>query len=66
MQAAIFDLLTSQCDRHAENVFVDNKLRLTLIDNDQMMGESWRKCGVDSIFLPTTQVLAGARDDSID
>ena len=63
LQAAIFDLLTSQCDRHAENVFLlaaphgaaDASPRMTLIDNDQMLGEAWRPCGVDSIFLPTTQ-----------
>eukprot|EP00887_Chlorella_sp_A99_P007491 scaffold2.g7491.t1 len=80
--AAVFDLLTAQCDRHAENVFVDGSGRLTLIGarggapcrpplpasgrrcraplpftchNDQMLGESWRTCGFDSIFLPLTQ-----------
>lgn len=46
----MFDLLTAQCDRHAENVFVDEGGRLTLIDNDQMLGDSWRTCGVDSIL----------------
>ncbi|KAI8464996.1 MAG: hypothetical protein J3K34DRAFT_380094 [Monoraphidium minutum] len=55
IQAAVFDLLTSQCDRHAQNVYVSRAGRLSLIDNDQAYGSSWRPCGVDSIFLPGTQ-----------
>ncbi len=54
LSAAIFDLLTCQCDRHADNVFVSDG-GITLIDNDQMLGTSWRRCAADSIFLPTTQ-----------
>eukprot|EP00892_Ulva_mutabilis_P003338 jgi/Ulvmu1/1376/UM011_0104.1 len=53
--AAIWDLLTMQCDRHAQNVYVDEGGRVTLIDADQALGDGWRVCGVDSIFLPTTQ-----------
>lgn len=36
--AAIWDLFTSQCDRHAENVFVDQNGNLQIIDNDKAMG----------------------------
>ena len=36
--AAIWDLFTSQCDRHAENVFVDQNGSLQIIDNDKAMG----------------------------
>jgi hypothetical protein len=53
--AAIWDLLTMQCDRHGQNVFVDEQGGLTLIDLDQAFGDGWRVCGVDSLFLPTTQ-----------
>lgn len=38
--AAIFDLLTSQCDRHGQNVYVSESGRLALIDNDQAYGSS--------------------------
>ncbi|KIY99485.1 hypothetical protein MNEG_8476 [Monoraphidium neglectum] len=55
INASVFDLLTSQCDRHAENVYVSAAGQLSLIDNDQAYGSSWRPCGVDSIFLPGTQ-----------
>jgi hypothetical protein len=53
--AAIWDLLTMQCDRHGQNVFIDEHGSLTLIDLDQAFGDAWRVCGVDSLFLPTTQ-----------
>ena len=53
--AAIWDLLTMQCDRHGQNVHVDASGHLTLIDLDQAFGDAWRVCGADSIFLPTTQ-----------
>ena len=59
--AAVFDLLTSQCDRHGENVFVSAAGRLALIDSDQAYGSSWRACGADSIFLPGTQKHEVAR-----
>lgn len=55
VRAALLDLLTSQCDRHAQNVFIDDKGQLTLIDNQQGMKFNWHKCGSDSIFLPGTQ-----------
>ncbi|KDD72679.1 hypothetical protein H632_c3035p0, partial [Helicosporidium sp. ATCC 50920] len=42
VQAAVMDFLTSQCDRHPNNIFLDESGRITLIDNDQMLGESWR------------------------
>ena len=44
-----------QCDRHGQNAFVNEQGRLTLIDLDQALGEGWRVCGQDSLFLPTTQ-----------
>jgi hypothetical protein len=44
-----------QCDRHGQNVYVDSIGHLTLIDLDQALGDAWRVCGVDSLFLPTTQ-----------
>jgi hypothetical protein len=53
--AAIWDLLTMQCDRHGQNAYVDGAGRLTLIDLDQALGDAWRVCGADSLFLPTTQ-----------
>lgn len=53
--AAIWDLLTMQCDRHGQNVYIDETGHLTLIDLDQAFGEAWRVCGFDSLFLPTSQ-----------
>ncbi|MEW5319050.1 MAG: hypothetical protein WDW38_010226 [Sanguina aurantia] len=55
VRAAMMDLLTSQCDRHSQNVFMDERGKLTLIDNQQALKFNWVKCGVDSIFLPGTQ-----------
>ena len=40
LAAATFDLLTSQCDRHGQNVYVSKDGRLSLIDNDQAYGSS--------------------------
>ena len=53
--AAMWDLLTMQCDRHGQNVHLDESAKLTLIDHDQAFGDAWRACGFDSLFLPTTQ-----------
>jgi hypothetical protein len=53
--AAIWDLLTMQCDRHGQNVYIDEDGHLTLIDLDQSFGEAWRICGYDSLFLPYSQ-----------
>lgn len=55
VRAALFDLLTSQCDRHAQNVFINERGQITLIDNLQAMKFNWEKCAADSIFLPGTQ-----------
>ncbi|KAG1664283.1 hypothetical protein FOA52_009786 [Chlamydomonas sp. UWO 241] len=52
-QAAMLDLLTSQCDRHSGNVFIDEAGRVTLIDNEIALGGRFR-CGTDSILLPGT------------
>jgi hypothetical protein len=53
--AAIFDLLFSQCDRNPQNFFLNSDGNIMYIDNDQTFGTAWRKCGVDSLILPTTQ-----------
>uniref|UniRef100_A0A1D1ZMM4 PI3K/PI4K catalytic domain-containing protein n=2 Tax=Auxenochlorella protothecoides TaxID=3075 RepID=A0A1D1ZMM4_AUXPR len=60
IKAATLDLLTGQCDRHAGNVFVDERGRLALIDNDQMLGVWWQGtgCAASSMFLPGTQKFA--------
>ncbi len=50
--ASVFDLLTGQCDRHSENVFVTAEGRLTLIDNDRALGVVER-CRSNSMLLPT-------------
>jgi hypothetical protein len=34
IEAAVFDLLTSQNDRHAQNIFIDNDGSMRLIDNE--------------------------------
>jgi RIO-like serine/threonine protein kinase len=41
--AAIYDLLTSQCDRHAQNILVSDNGNIHLIDHEaalQVRGES--------------------------
>ncbi|KAL6763593.1 hypothetical protein V8C86DRAFT_2491886 [Haematococcus lacustris] len=53
--AALFDLLFSQCDRHQQNIFLTEKGKLWVIDNDQVHTTAWRRCGIDSMLLPTTQ-----------
>ncbi|CAD7698412.1 unnamed protein product [Ostreobium quekettii] len=53
--AAILDLLTSQCDRHPQNVFVNEDGDVTLIDNDQVFGHCWKPDNLDSMFIPTTE-----------
>ena len=53
-QAAVFDLMTGQCDRHPNNVIVSNTT-FALIDNDQSLGYG-RECMYDSIFLPRSSV----------
>ncbi|GFR47810.1 hypothetical protein Agub_g9587 [Astrephomene gubernaculifera] len=55
VRAALYDLLSSQCDRHSQNVFLSESGELTLIDNLQAMQYSWVNCAMDSIFLPGTQ-----------
>jgi hypothetical protein len=54
VHAAIFDLLTSQCDRHAQNIFISEQGRVMLIDNERSFFEN-KHCGIDSILLPTTK-----------
>ena len=52
VRAALFDVLTGQCDRHGQNIFIDTTADITLIDSDQAFGQGWRKCVVDSILIP--------------
>ncbi|KXZ55757.1 hypothetical protein GPECTOR_2g1307 [Gonium pectorale] len=55
VRAALYELLTSQCDRHAQNVFLTESGELKLIDNLQALQFSWVNCAMDSILLPGTQ-----------
>ncbi|PNH02334.1 hypothetical protein TSOC_011711 [Tetrabaena socialis] len=55
VRAALYDLLSSQCDRHAQNVFLGEDGNIKLIDNMQAMQFSWTNCAMDSVFLPGTQ-----------
>mmetsp|Transcript_3357 Transcript_3357/g.7341 ORF Transcript_3357/g.7341 Transcript_3357/m.7341 type:complete len:538 (+) Transcript_3357:145-1758(+) len=55
VRAAMYDLLTSQCDRHAQNVFINEHGNIRLIDNLQALKFNWFLCSADSIFLPGTQ-----------
>ena len=36
--AALFDVLTSQCDRHQQNIFITKDRQMRVIDNDQVRG----------------------------
>jgi hypothetical protein len=38
LYSGIWDLLTAQCDRHSENIFIDNGGNLQFIDNDKALG----------------------------
>ncbi|GFR41959.1 hypothetical protein Agub_g2756 [Astrephomene gubernaculifera] len=51
VQQTVLDLLTAQCDRHSENVFITPAGQLTFIDNDRALGVVTR-CGGDSMLLP--------------
>ena len=61
-QAAVFDFLFCAGDRHTQNVYVDDDASITLIDNDNLLGEQVyrpesrfeRKCAISSLFLPGT------------
>ena len=44
-----------QCDRHAQNLFIDEGGQIKLIDNEMALQSWWPDCGVDSILVPTTQ-----------
>ncbi|GIL86258.1 hypothetical protein Vretifemale_14600 [Volvox reticuliferus] len=55
VRAALYDLLSSQCDRHSQNVFITESGQIKLIDNLQALQFSWVNCAMDSIFLPGTQ-----------
>lgn len=39
VRAAIYDLLSSQCDRHAQNVFITEQGEVKLIDNLQVRAQ---------------------------
>eukprot|EP00798_Chlamydomonas_sp_ICE-L_P002978 gene2978-12987_t len=48
VEVALMDLLTSQCDKHSQNVFINEH------GNIKAMHFSWTQCGADSLFLPGT------------
>jgi hypothetical protein len=43
--AAVFDLLTLQCDRHQQNILIDKDGNLHLIDNEVGWGLGRRRPG---------------------
>jgi len=51
LDAAIWDLLVGNCDRHGANIFIDDHGKLTLIDHDMALTG---KCISNSLFLPST------------
>lgn len=61
-KAAVFDFLFCAGDRHTQNVYVSDDASITLIDNDNLLGEQVfkpeskfeRACAVSSLFLPGT------------
>lgn len=61
-QAAMFDFLFCAGDRHTQNVYVGDDASITLIDNDNLLGEQVyrtesrfkRTCAISSLFLPGT------------
>ncbi|GMH43570.1 hypothetical protein BSKO_11492 [Bryopsis sp. KO-2023] len=61
VSAAIFDLLTLQCDRHTNNIFMDEAGNLTLIDNGDALGNRGNcqnGVSLSSIFIPGTPQYA--------
>lgn len=63
VRAALFDFLFCAGDRHTQNVYVSTTAELTLIDNDNLLGEQVytpsggaddRRCAISSLFLPGT------------
>ena len=56
--ASIMDLLTAQCDRHSENIFINLDGSLQFIDNDRALGVI-TGCGADSMLLPGTRWVGG-------
>ena len=49
---ALYDLLFSQADRHADNLLIDDEHHISLIDNDKALGVYGGH--TNSVFLPTT------------
>lgn len=39
----------------AQNIFIKEDGSLRLIDNEAALMNTWRNCGFDSVFVPTTQ-----------
>lgn len=58
--ATVMELLTSQCDRHFQNIFIDGAGRLKLIDNDQALG-TIPHCGANSELLPGSKYFNAVR-----
>jgi hypothetical protein len=53
VHAAIFDLLTSQCDRHAQNIFIAEDGGIKLIDNERAFYENQQWAHTSHSLRPT-------------
>eukprot|EP00798_Chlamydomonas_sp_ICE-L_P022695 gene22695-29850_t len=54
LMGSMMDLLTAQCDRHSENIFIDERGQLQFIDSDKSLGVI-HKCGYDTMLIPGTR-----------
>lgn len=61
IKAALFDFISGQCDRHAQNVLITPSGDFKMIDNDQSFGAGWRQCAANSFFIPGSDKFAIAR-----
>ena len=51
VEAAVWDLLVAQCDRHIGNIFINLDGNIQLIDHDKALG-TVPTCGSNSMLLP--------------
>jgi len=58
--AAIFDLFTSQCDRHQQNYFMNEHGKLWAIDNDQVHHQCVSQCKVGAHVCASRNVAVHA------